>query len=169
MFPFTIKYTNSYISPECKRFCNLLIPGPIIPCGRYAKQQCDERVIDKENIQLFALWCHDNKKPEIFESKVGLDLDTVYSYFYPFEDSEINAIEIVPASVPRTSIESLIREILPEYNFEKEAIDALHQVAEEHIIELFKNANACANNAGRKTVSIEDFKLVHLLSPQRGR
>ena len=157
-FPFTIKYTSYPLSYECKSFCKLYISGPIIPCG---KQQCYERVIDKENIHLFALWCHDNKKPEIFKAKVGLDLDTVYNYIYcSFEDSEITTIEILPECIPRVSIERVIREILPDYNFEKEAINALHQVAEQHLIELFKNANMCSKNAGRKTINVKDFELI---------
>ena len=103
----------------------------------------------------------------MFKNKVGLDLDTVYNYFYPkmieFDDSDVNTMEILPPCIPKTAIERLIREIaseLGEYSFEKEAIEALQQVSEEHIIELFKNAKDCSVNAGRKTITIEDFELV---------
>lgn len=157
-FPFTIKYTSYPLSYECKTFCKLYIPGPILSSG---KQQCYERVIDKENIHLFALWCHDNKEPNLFKAKVGLDLDTVYNYIYPsFEDSEITTFEILPECIPRASIERVIRELLQDYKIEKEAINALHQVAEEYLIDFFKNADACSKNAGRKTINVEDFKLI---------
>ena len=76
-FPFTIKYNNTngdIIPPEAKRYCNLLIPGKVISGGR---QLCYQRIIDKENIHLFAKWCYINNKKELFKAKVNLDCNII--------------------------------------------------------------------------------------------
>jgi histone H3/H4 len=162
MFPFTIKYTNVPIPSECKRFCGLLIPGAVIPGGN--KQLCHERVIDNDNIELFTIWCYDNNQASLYKNKVGLDLDTVYKYFYLFDDSETTTIEIIPEEgIPKKAFKELVLEIaseLGDYCFEKEALKALQQVAKEHLIKLFNNAGSCAKNANRKTITVEDFNLV---------
>lgn len=80
--PFPVIYKSGCISipPEAKRFCNLLIPGRVISGGR---QLCHQRIIDKENIALFTLWCHDNKRSDLFTDKLhNLNLNEVYTYLY---------------------------------------------------------------------------------------
>ncbi len=163
-FPFTIKYTNVTLSPECKRFCKLLIPGAVIPCGRYAKQLCHERIIDTENIKLFTIWCHDKNDSALYKAKVGLDLDKVYNHFFPqFDDSETVSINIIPEKcIPAKSFEHLVREIASQfgdYHFEKDALDALQEVSEEHLVKLFNIANLCAKHANRVTINVDDLKL----------
>jgi hypothetical protein len=79
--PFPVIYRSGTMDmpPEAKRFCKLLIPGRVISGGR---QLCHQRIIDKTNVALFALWCHDNKRPDLFANKLDLKLNDVYSYLY---------------------------------------------------------------------------------------
>ena len=85
-FPFTIKYTSSYRIPaQAKYHCGLLIPGPVVAGGRQLQH---ERVIDKDNIKLFAEWCKAQKESAMFKKKVGLDLAKVYSFFHPKRTSK---------------------------------------------------------------------------------
>ena len=93
--PFIFKYQNNSIEipADCKRYCHLLIPGKVISGGR---QLCYQRVIDNENLHLFAKWCNDNNMPSLFKAKTTLCLEDVHNHFFPplFDDSDIEVIEI---------------------------------------------------------------------------
>ena len=102
--------------------------------------------------------------------------EDVFEDAIEFEDSDVEEIHITVESdltvsededdkmcIPKSNFNKLVREILAEicgYEIEQEAIDALQEVSEEHLINLFNNAGACATNVGRKTITVEDFKLV---------
>ncbi len=108
------------------------------------------------------------------------DYEDVFEDAIEFEDSDVEEIHITVESntesdltvsededdkmcIPKSNFNKLVREILAEicgYEIEQEAIDALQEVSEEHLINLFNNAGACATNVGRKTITVEDFKLV---------
>ena len=75
--PFTFKYRAGKISmpSECMKFCHLLIPGPVQSSG---KQVCYQRIIDEQNVGLFAMWCYDHKRRDLFYDRTGLSLDIAY-------------------------------------------------------------------------------------------
>jgi histone H3/H4 len=121
---------------------------------------------------------------DIIEEEKSLDVwgkyEDVFEDAIEFEDSDVEEIHITVESntesdltvsededdkmcIPKSNFNKLVREILSEicgYEIEQEAIDALQEVSEEHLINLFNNAGACATNVGRKTITVEDFKLV---------
>lgn len=70
--------------------------------------------------------------------------------------------------IPRMPFQRVVREITHEdcgrpYRFAVSAIEALHEAAEEYVVELFQDSMLCALHAKRVTVSPTDMKLARRL------
>ena len=70
--------------------------------------------------------------------------------------------------IPRRSFQRVVREIAEEtlpfyaensYRFTKEAMEALQFSAEDYLIGLFQDANACAHHGNRVTLQHKDMEL----------
>jgi histone H3/H4 len=69
--------------------------------------------------------------------------------------------------IPKHSFQRLVREIAQDFSvdlrFQADAMDALQQVSEEYLINLFRDTQKCADHAKRETITAEDMRLVRFL------
>ncbi|KAL7716790.1 histone H3 [Entamoeba marina] len=72
-------------------------------------------------------------------------------------------------SIPKTAFMRFVKELVisnrdwefrNDLRFHKEALLAIHFIAEEFLIRLFEDSNLCANHAKRITIDTRDIRLV---------
>ena len=65
--------------------------------------------------------------------------------------------------IQMSPIKRIIKEITQDYThgiiYQKNALEALQEAAEDYVIEIFKNANKQANYGNRKTITIGDIQM----------
>jgi histone H3 len=65
--------------------------------------------------------------------------------------------------IQKSPFKRLVKEITSEYTpgiiYQKTALEALQEAAEDYIIEIFQNANKQAKYGNRKTITVGDVKM----------
>ena len=73
--------------------------------------------------------------------------------------------------IPKLPFQRLVKEIALEYRpdvrFRPQAIMALHEAAEDHLVRMFKDASLCATHAHRKTIEPRDIQLARRIRGSR--
>lgn len=74
--------------------------------------------------------------------------------------------------IPKLAFQRVVREITcnklgKQLRFQAKAMLALQHASEDHLTELFHNANKCANHAKRVTLMTKDMQLVRRIREKR--
>ena len=70
----------------------------------------------------------------------------------------------IPKGPFRAFVNGMVRKENGSIKIRKEAVNLLHYMAEAHLVKFFKDTKMAANHAGRKTVFVEDMRLVKKLN-----
>lgn len=70
---------------------------------------------------------------------------------------------IIPVAPFNRLVAEIAHKYRNNYRFKGSAYTALHVAAEEHLVDIFQNANKCAIHDNRETVQSKDLLLAHEL------
>jgi histone H3/H4 len=74
-------------------------------------------------------------------------------------------------TIPCTPFHRIVREITQDLgkdvNFKKEAMEALQDISEQMLVELFVKSDIVRNNIGRQTLHIEDVKFAKYVTDNK--